>query len=218
MRLPVLSKRRTAQGDLRHPRKGHQNHVEVDHWTKHRTRAQPPLCVGERALHGRPPPGVQGHWLWLHRPFLPPPPGRGPAMIDLDLAARPQPRIRIISFGYGHGEAPVADLTVDGRRHYRNPHHDPAMRDLTGLDDAVRRHVMTTPGVRDAVAAAVWFARRLLDEVLTAHGGAVVVAFGCVGGRHRSVAMAQAAAALLREAGVPAEVEHRDVTKPVIQR
>ncbi|MGI8313446.1 RapZ C-terminal domain-containing protein [Saccharopolyspora hattusasensis] len=45
--------------------------------------------------------------------------------------------------------APDADITLDARRHLRNPHRDPAMRYLTGLDARVRDHVLATPGARN---------------------------------------------------------------------
>ncbi|MEO3813329.1 RNase adapter RapZ [Sphaerisporangium sp. B11E5] len=121
--------------------------------------------------------------------------------------------IRIISFGYGHPDAPpMADLTVDTRRQLRNPHHDPIMRDLTGLDAAVRRHVLATPGATCVIDIAAAYALSM-----RAAGGQVVrVAIGCTGGRHRAVALAEAVAARVRAGGVPAEVVHRDVAKPLL--
>ncbi|MEV6985015.1 RNase adapter RapZ [Sphaerisporangium sp. NPDC051017] len=122
------------------------------------------------------------------------------------------------SFGYGHGPAPEADLTIDARRHLYNPHRDPRMRYLTGLDEQVRAHVLATPGAANQVGNAVTFALCLLIDVTHDSGELVTLAVGCAGGRHRSVAMAEAIAAGLRAAGVVVEVRHRDVGKPVIQR
>lgn len=122
--------------------------------------------------------------------------------------------VRVTSFGYGHAPAPEADLTVDARRHLRNPHADPAMRELTGLDERVRDHVLRTPGAGTTVYAAATFARELTDYTTQP----VTVAVGCVGGRHRSVALAEQIAATLNERGVPTTVTHRDVHRPVIQK
>ncbi|MEU8199320.1 RNase adapter RapZ [Microbispora amethystogenes] len=122
--------------------------------------------------------------------------------------------VHVTSFGYGHAPAPEADLTVDARRHLRNPHADPGMRELTGLDPAVRKHVLTTPGATTTVYAAATFARELAGTTRSP----VTVAVGCVGGRHRSVALAEQIATTLRERGVTATVTHRDVHRPVIQK
>ncbi|MFG1620191.1 ATPase [Nonomuraea wenchangensis] len=125
--------------------------------------------------------------------------------------------VEITSFGYGHAAAPQADIVVDARRRFRNPHADPAMRELTGLQESVRAHVLATPGV----AAVVRRTAQLAAELTTttgAAGGPVSVAVGCVGGRHRSVAMAEAIAAELAGAGLPVALVHRDVARPVIQR
>ncbi|GGS84545.1 hypothetical protein GCM10010156_48960 [Planobispora rosea] len=127
-------------------------------------------------------------------------------------ALRTAPSVEITSFGYGHAPAPTADIVIDARRRFRNPHHDPRMRELTGLNDRVHGHVMTTPGV----AAAVAHTAQLAAELTTTTGAPVTVAIGCAGGRHRSVAMAEDLADELDGAGVHVTVTHRDVAKPVL--
>jgi RNase adaptor protein for sRNA GlmZ degradation len=125
------------------------------------------------------------------------------------------PQAIVISFGYGHAPAPDADITLDARRNLRNPHHDPEMRELTGLDARVRDHVLATPGVQNLIGHATAMASDLLTDVA---GQPVTVAVGCVGGRHRSVALAEEIAAELRAGGVAVVIGHRDVHQPVIQR
>jgi len=120
--------------------------------------------------------------------------------------------IRVISFGYGHGPAPVADLVFDLRAALRNPHHDPAMRTLTGLDQTVYDHVMDTPGAERLAFNAVATARGLAQDT----GADITVAWGCTGGRHRSVGLARRTHELLREVGEEATIEHRDVDRPVL--
>ena len=122
--------------------------------------------------------------------------------------------VTVISFGYGHDTPPQADVTVDARRLLHDPHIDPTMRALTGLDEPVRRHVLGTPGATAWVEHEAAAVRALLTHV----GRPVTVAFGCMGGRHRSVAMASECARILTTAGFKVQVEHRDVTKPVIRR
>ncbi len=122
--------------------------------------------------------------------------------------------VRIVSFGYGHGPAPEADLTVDVRRNLRNPHHDPGMRQLTGLDHAVQQHVVDTPGAH----AIIVYTGQLLKELLAELGDSaeVSLAIGCAGGRHRSVVVAEAIGWQMRARAVPVAVEHRDINKPVL--
>lgn len=127
-------------------------------------------------------------------------------------------QVVVTSFGYGHSPAPEADITLDTRRHLRNPHADPAMRQLTGMDRSVRQHVLTTPGVRRLITTTDAMVRALLDDVADARSRLVRVATGCVGGRHRSVVLAEEIATELRAHGIGAEVAHRDIDKPVIQR
>ncbi|MBQ1167020.1 hypothetical protein KBZ21_54395, partial [Streptomyces sp. A73] len=54
--------------------------------------------------------------------------------------------IEVISFGFGHAPAPRAELVVDLRSHFRDPHVHQTLRQLTGLDDEVRNKVIRTPG------------------------------------------------------------------------
>jgi len=125
--------------------------------------------------------------------------------------------IRIVSFGYGHRAkgVPSADVTYDvsGRR-FRNPFHDPALKELTGLEQAVYDHVRATPGTEALARNAASTAIVLAGET---HGdGDVVLAFGCIGGRHRSVGLARLTAQFLELAGHEAEIEHRDVHEPLL--
>jgi UPF0042 nucleotide-binding protein len=120
--------------------------------------------------------------------------------------------IHVFSFGYGHGPAPEADLVLDLRALLRNPHHDPQMEHLTGLDERVYAHVLATPGAQRLAANIVTTARDLAEDT----GGDVTVAWGCTGGRHRSVGLARLSHALLREAGEETTLQHRDVDQDLL--
>jgi UPF0042 nucleotide-binding protein len=85
------------------------------------------------------------------------------------------------------------------------------MRQLTGLDGAVCRHVLKTPGARDLIASITE------QAVVAAKRRPVRVLIGCQGGRHRSVVVALEVAKLARLFGVPADVTHHHVTQPVIR-
>ncbi len=122
--------------------------------------------------------------------------------------------ILITSFGYGHAPPPAAHLVVDVRNLFRDPHTDPTMRELNGLDQVVIHRVLFQPG-------ATRFAYDLADAVsgLSIVHDTVRLAIGCVGGRHRSVVLANAVAERLETHGYTAgTVLHRDIDKPVLQR
>ncbi|MET8704318.1 RNase adapter RapZ [Kitasatospora sp. NPDC004723] len=126
--------------------------------------------------------------------------------------------VEIVSFGYLHGEPPAdTDLVLDLRRHFRDPHVNPALRYLTAHDEEVREAVRTTPGITQAVTAAA-------AAVLAFRSGPssdrhpVRVATGCAGGRHRAASVALELQTALAALGVEATVTHRDLAKPVVDR
>lgn len=126
-----------------------------------------------------------------------------------------KPTVLIESFGYLHGAAPEADITLDLRRHFRDPHVSPELRYMTADDEPVRLAVMTTAGIRSLVAAT---ARAVAAFASGPSGDTVVVADGCAGGRHRAPTFARALADTLRQMGFPVNVSHRDMTQDVVER
>lgn len=123
--------------------------------------------------------------------------------------------IRIISFGYLHGVAPPADITLDLRHHFRDPHVNPEFRNKTANDFDVREAVRKTPGIWNLITATCTLANAYLEGPST--GGLLTIAVGCAGGRHRAAAVAMALAEFL---GGDFEVtlEHRDLAKDVVER
>jgi UPF0042 nucleotide-binding protein len=123
--------------------------------------------------------------------------------------ASPELTVTVSSFGFARGTPPLADLVFD-MRFLDNPHWVPELRELTGLDAPVQAHIDADPAWDEAFG-------RIRDLVLlllpryAAQGKAYVhVAFGCTGGRHRSIVVAEAFAARLREAGWAVVLRHRD--------
>lgn len=118
--------------------------------------------------------------------------------------------ITVTSFGFSRGMPPIADLVFD-MRFLDNPHWDPELRPLTGQDPPVGQHIARDPAWADAFS-------RIRDLVLTllpryaAQGKAYVnIAFGCTGGRHRSVYSAEQLALALSQAGFAPTVIHRNL-------
>ncbi|MGW2546560.1 RapZ C-terminal domain-containing protein [Kitasatospora sp. NPDC001574] len=105
-----------------------------------------------------------------------------------------------------------------GDQRFRNPHADPAMRELTGLDDVVRDHVLQTPGMMPEVEKIAESAKAVLYSYANRRRRLVHVVVACKGGRHRSVAAAEAAAEYLRTDEIHVEVEHHHVQRPVVQK
>jgi UPF0042 nucleotide-binding protein len=125
------------------------------------------------------------------------------------------PDLLVYSFRYGHGELlPTADVVVDVRMRFRDPHIDPQLRGMTGRDQAVVDKVLGTDGV-DRYIAALW---KVASALLATGTGPVSVAVGCVGGRHRSVVIAAEVARRASAGGWSTVVEHLHVDRPVIQR
>lgn len=123
--------------------------------------------------------------------------------------------VQIISFGYLHAPAPEADVTVDLRRAFRDPHVDPAMRQLTGRDRLVQRTVLGTSGIRTLLRATV---QQVAAYSQGPSADRIVIGSGCAGGRHRSVVVADQLARRLRRRGHTVTVHHRDLHHPVVNR
>ncbi len=128
-------------------------------------------------------------------------------------------KVRMVSFGYLWRPSPAAfsgapHLTVDLRALLRNPFRNPAMRERTGMDDEIRGYVLGTPGAAELVQATAQAAAAMLAQ-LDPQGVALTVAFGCAGGRHRSVVFANELRRIFLRVGVAAEASHLDIRRPV---
>ncbi len=123
-------------------------------------------------------------------------------------------RINVLSFGYKYGIPVDSDLVLDCR-FIPNPHWIPALRPLTGLTQEVSKEVLTTPGVEQFVSDYVSLVSHMVEGYLREGKKYVTLAIGCTGGKHRSVAVAQAIATRLNAAegsvDIDAHAVHRDV-------
>ena len=124
-----------------------------------------------------------------------------------------QPVITIASFGFARGISRTADLVFD-MRFLANPHWVDELRPLTGEDAAVQAYVASDPAwavMMDQVEA---LATALIPRYWAAGKSYLTMAFGCTGGRHRSVAAAVEMAKRLHQAGFSPIVRHRDLASP----
>jgi RNase adapter protein RapZ len=123
--------------------------------------------------------------------------------------------VSVMSFGFSRGVPHNADLVFD-MRFLKNPHWDAELRPMTGLDQPVADYVSKDPEYDGAIERI----RELLLYLLPrydAQGKAYVsIAFGCTGGRHRSVFVTEQFAQILKAAGFAPTVSHRDLhSRPI---
>jgi RNase adapter protein RapZ len=123
------------------------------------------------------------------------------------------PRLIVRSFAYSRGPAPEASLVVD-MRFLRNPHWQEGLRALTGQDEAVGAYIAGDDAYAEAMDRIEGLILALLPRFGTGDRPCFSVAFGCTGGRHRSVHVAERIAARLRAAGFSLSLDHRDLVTP----
>ena len=121
-------------------------------------------------------------------------------------------QVNVVSFGYKHGLPLDVDLVFDCR-FLPNPHWVDELRPLTGLDDPVRDYVLGQRGTREFLDELDRLFALLLPGYEREGKAYLSIAFGCTGGRHRSVVIAEQIAERLRRNGHRTAVHHRDVDR-----
>ena len=119
-------------------------------------------------------------------------------------------QVTVLSFGYKYGLPVDADLVVDCR-FLPNPHWVPELRPKTGQDPAVRDYVLGQPGALEFVDRFDAVLELLLAGYRREGKHYALLAVGCTGGKHRSVAMSEQLAERLSSHGVDVQVTHRDL-------
>lgn len=119
-------------------------------------------------------------------------------------------RVHVVSFGFKYGLPLDADHVVDVR-FLANPYWISELRHLTGRDEPVRDYVLGLPRATEFVARYADALDPVLDGYLQEDKRYVTIAIGCTGGKHRSVALAEALAGKLRGRGHRVAVTHRDL-------
>ena len=119
-------------------------------------------------------------------------------------------KVTVISFGFKYGIPVDADWVAD-MRFLPNPHWIPALRPQNGRDPDVSTYVLSQPGAGTFLDQYLPVLQTVADGYLVEGKRFMQVAVGCTGGKHRSVAMAEAIATLLRERGHDVSTAHRDL-------
>ena len=102
---------------------------------------------------------------------------------------------------------------MPGVRFLPNPHWVEDLRPLTGLDEPVRDYVMSQPLTTEFLAQIEELLATLLPAYVAEGKSYLTVAFGCTGGRHRSVVIAEQLKSWLIQSGQNPRVTHRDISR-----
>ena len=127
------------------------------------------------------------------------------------LRSRTRPLVTCLAFGYKNGAPSDAALLIDAR-FLDNPYWEPDLRERTGRDQAVVDYVMKQPPAKKLLDDLERMVRDLLPLYHEKGRMHLLVAFGCTGGRHRSVVLASEMANRLRAVdGIDVDFVTRDV-------
>src|SRR5579862_3304849 len=117
--------------------------------------------------------------------------------------------VSCVSFGFRHGVPEDADLVFDVR-FLPNPHFVPEFRPLTGRDPKVAKYIRSFPQTKEFINRISELLVYLLPHYVREGKSYLTISFGCTGGQHRSVMIAEDVGKSLRKAGYRVKVLHRD--------
>ena len=120
--------------------------------------------------------------------------------------------VTVTSFGFKYGLPLEADLVFDVR-FLPNPFYVEGLRPLTGLDQGVADYVFQSPTAQELLEKLRGLMDFLLPHFVEEGKTALVIAVGCTGGRHRSVAVTHALTEYIQSLGYAAGETHRDMTR-----
>jgi RNase adapter protein RapZ len=129
-----------------------------------------------------------------------------------DRAATQRLAVSLQSFSYKRGLPRGVDMVFDCR-FLRNPYWDAILRDRDGRDPAVESYVRADPRFADFFAKLYDLLTFLLPATVQEGKAHLTIGFGCTGGQHRSVAVAEIMAKALAEAGWPVSKRHRELER-----
>ena len=121
--------------------------------------------------------------------------------------------VYVTSFGYRHGVPPDSDLVFDVR-FLPNPNYIPQFKKLSGRNPSVARYIRSFPQTTEFIERITQLLVYLLPHYIREGKSYLTIAFGCTGGRHRSVMMADEIRKRLVRSGFRVKATHRDIEKP----
>jgi UPF0042 nucleotide-binding protein len=121
--------------------------------------------------------------------------------------------VYVTSFGYRHGVPPDSDLVFDVR-FLPNPNYIPRFKKLSGRHPSVARYIRSFPQTVEFMDRISELLIYLLPHYIREGKSYLTIGFGCTGGRHRSVMIADQIRKNLAQAGFRVKVAHRDMSKP----
>ena len=122
--------------------------------------------------------------------------------------------VYLTSFGYRHGVPADSDLVFDVR-FLPNPNYIPAFKKLSGRSPQVARYIRSFPQTTEFIQRISDLLIYLLPHYIREGKSYLTIAFGCTGGHHRSVMIAEQIHKSLSRAGYRVKINHRDLVKPV---
>jgi UPF0042 nucleotide-binding protein len=125
---------------------------------------------------------------------------------------KPQLLVSCLSFGFKNGVPLDADIVFDVR-FLPNPHFVPEFRKRTGKDPKVAAYIRSFPQTEEFLERVTELMLYLLPHYVEEGKSYLTVAFGCTGGQHRSVMMAEEIRRRLKKAGYQAKTAHRDIPR-----
>ena len=120
--------------------------------------------------------------------------------------------IQVTSFGFRHGIPTDSDLVFDVR-FLPNPNYIPEFKPLTGRHPSVARYIRSFPQTREFIDRIADLLQYLLPHYIREGKSYLTISFGCTGGQHRSVMMADEFRKRLAKAGYKVKESHRDMPR-----
>ena len=124
----------------------------------------------------------------------------------------PEILVQVTSFGYRHGVPPDSDLVFDVR-FLPNPNYIPAFKPFSGKHPSVARYIRSFPQTMEFIERISDLLAYLIPHYIREGKSYLTISFGCTGGRHRSVLIANEIRKRLNTAGFRVKETHRDVKK-----
>lgn len=120
--------------------------------------------------------------------------------------------VNIVTFGFKYGIPIDSDLVFDVR-FIPNPYYVPELKSKTGLESEVADYIMSFSETRTFITKLFDMINFLLPQYVKEGKSQLIIAIGCTGGRHRSVAIADKLYKRLKRRGINVVIEHRDITR-----